>query len=136
MKGLKPYGKKAPYLVEINEVPDFNHDGAINRGDVEHLLKHDKNASRPLEQGGDFRSSECVEVLKQADIVVTNPPFCIRDNRPVARNVQSRASGALTSSSWWPCACGLICRRIERSVLNRVCHYRRPLSDWPSNGSD
>ncbi len=75
MEGLKPYGKKEPYLVEINEVPDFNHDGAINREDVEHLLKHDKNASRPLKQGGDFRSPECVEVLKQADIVVTNPPF-------------------------------------------------------------
>ena len=25
--------------------------------------------------GGDFRSAECVELLKQADIVVTNPPF-------------------------------------------------------------
>ncbi len=77
MEGLKPYGKKEPYLVEINEVPDFNHDGAINREDVEHLLKHNKNASRPLKQGGDFRSPECVEVLKQADIVVTNPPFSL-----------------------------------------------------------
>src|SRR5690606_6199715 len=25
--------------------------------------------------GGDFRSPECLEFLKQADIVVTNPPF-------------------------------------------------------------
>lgn len=66
MEGLKPYAKKQPYLVEINEVPDFNHDGAINREDVEHLLKHDKNTSRPLKQGGDFRSPKCVEVLKGA----------------------------------------------------------------------
>ena len=29
----------------------------------------------PLEQDGDFRSPECVELLEQADIVVTNPPF-------------------------------------------------------------
>src|SRR5688572_33224300 len=27
--------------------------------------------------GGDFRSSECFEFLKQADIVVTNPPFSL-----------------------------------------------------------
>ena len=30
-----------------------------------------------LEGDGDFRSSECVELLKQADIVVTNPPFSL-----------------------------------------------------------
>ena len=30
-----------------------------------------------LEGDGDFRSEECVELLKQADIVVTNPPFSI-----------------------------------------------------------
>lgn len=28
-----------------------------------------------LEGDGDFRSPECVELLKEADIVVTNPPF-------------------------------------------------------------
>ena len=27
--------------------------------------------------GGDFRSPECVALLKQADIVVTNPPFSL-----------------------------------------------------------
>ena len=26
---------------------------------------------------GDFRSDECIELLKQADIVVTNPPFSL-----------------------------------------------------------
>ena len=26
---------------------------------------------------GDFRSEECVKLLKQADIVVTNPPFSL-----------------------------------------------------------
>ena len=31
----------------------------------------------PLESDGDFRSEECVEILKQADIVVTNPPFSL-----------------------------------------------------------
>jgi hypothetical protein len=77
MEGLKPYGKKEPYLVEINEVPDQNKDGAIDLLDVRHLLEHDANTSRPLKQGGDFRSAECVEILKRADIVVTNPPFSL-----------------------------------------------------------
>ncbi len=31
----------------------------------------------PLIQNGDFRSSECIEILKEADIVVTNPPFSL-----------------------------------------------------------
>lgn len=31
----------------------------------------------PLDGDGDFRSSECIELLKQADIVVTNPPFSL-----------------------------------------------------------
>ena len=31
----------------------------------------------PLKGDGDFRSRECVELLKQADIVVTNPPFSL-----------------------------------------------------------
>lgn len=30
-----------------------------------------------LKQNGDFRSSECVELLKSCDVVVTNPPFSL-----------------------------------------------------------
>ncbi len=30
-----------------------------------------------LQEGGDFRSAECVELLKEADIVCTNPPFSL-----------------------------------------------------------
>lgn len=33
-----------------------------------------------LKGDGDFRSEECIELLKEADVVVTNPPFsCVRD---------------------------------------------------------
>lgn len=78
----KPRGWDGAHLVEINEVPDLNRDGAINMDDVMHLLRHDKNVTRPLKGddtycGGDFRSPECVEILKAADIVVTNPPFSL-----------------------------------------------------------
>ena len=31
----------------------------------------------PLKQNGDFRSEECIEILKEVDIVVTNPPFSL-----------------------------------------------------------
>ena len=51
--------------------------GATGLADVEILLKNDKNVLTVLEGNGDFRSRECVELLKQADIVVTNPPFSL-----------------------------------------------------------
>jgi len=81
IEGLKPEGEE-PYAVEINEVPDLNNDGAISLDDVEHLLRHNKNIARRLVgdekyNGGDFRSKECIELLKKADIVVTNPPFSL-----------------------------------------------------------
>lgn len=69
-------GKK-PYKVEITEVPDANGDGAIDLSDVEYLLKNNKNVLSLLQGNGDFRSDECVELLKEADIVVTNPPFSL-----------------------------------------------------------
>jgi hypothetical protein len=43
-----------------NKVPDANEIGVI-----------------PLKGDGDFRSQESIELLKQADIVVTNPPFSL-----------------------------------------------------------
>lgn len=68
---------KQPFKIEIKEVPDTDNDGAINLDDVKYLLKHDKNTATPLKGSGDFRSDECIELLKQADIVVTNPPFSL-----------------------------------------------------------
>ena len=69
--------KKIAYKVEITEVKDLNEDGAVDLADVQYLLKNDKNAISLLKQHGDFRSTECIELLKQADIVVTNPPFSL-----------------------------------------------------------
>lgn len=69
--------KKIAYKVEITEVKDLNGDGAVDLADVQYLLKNDKNAISLLKQHGDFRSAECIELLKQADIVVTNPPFSL-----------------------------------------------------------
>ena len=69
--------KKIAYKVEITEVNDYNGDGAVNLSDVAYLLQNDKNVLSRLKGNGDFRSAECVELLKQADIVCTNPPFSL-----------------------------------------------------------
>ncbi|MDR0914226.1 MAG: adenine-specific methyltransferase EcoRI family protein [Oscillospiraceae bacterium] len=69
-------GKK-PYKIEICEVTDENQDGRVDLADMEYLLRNRKNALTLLEGDGDFRSAECIELLKQADIVVTNPPFSL-----------------------------------------------------------
>lgn len=54
------------YKLEVTE--DINNDGIINLDDA---VKTDLNSD------GDFRSDECIEILKEADIVVTNPPFSL-----------------------------------------------------------
>ena len=46
--------QKVAYKMEVTEVKDMNGDGAV-----------------------DFRSPECVALLKEADIVVSNPPFSL-----------------------------------------------------------
>ncbi|MBE8233502.1 MAG: modification methylase, partial [Endozoicomonadaceae bacterium] len=48
-------------------------------GDTNKNLKVDDEeiAVIPLQGDGDFRSPECIEMLKEADIVVTNPPFSL-----------------------------------------------------------
>jgi len=68
---------KHPHKIEITEVIDFNGDGAVDMIDIEVLLATGDNVLTRLEGDGDFRSSECVELLKQSDIVVTNPPFSL-----------------------------------------------------------
>ena len=72
-----PNNNRHPYKIEINEVQDYNNDGATDLADVEYLLKNKKNLLTLLKEDGDFRSKECVELLKQSDIIVTNPPFSL-----------------------------------------------------------
>lgn len=68
--------KKIAYKVVITEVKDLNGDGAVDLSDVRILLQNDKNVISILKTG-DFRDPECIELLKEADIVVTNPPFSL-----------------------------------------------------------
>ena len=41
------------------------------------VFENPKNKLTTLKGNGDFRSDECIELLKEADIVVTNPPFSL-----------------------------------------------------------
>lgn len=62
----------------INEVHDIDGDGEFNLKDIAKQLKaNEHNEWMPLEKDGDFRSPECVKLLEQSDIVVTNPPFSL-----------------------------------------------------------
>lgn len=54
------------YKLELSA--DINGDGKITNKDI---------VKTPLKQNGDFRSEESIELLKEADIVVTNPPFSL-----------------------------------------------------------
>jgi hypothetical protein len=66
------------HKIIINEAIDENADGAFDLQDIVlTLAKNEKNTLARLNGNGDFRSAECIELLKQADIVVTNPPFSL-----------------------------------------------------------
>lgn len=69
--------KPKAVAIEIEEVKDINGDGATGIDDVKLFLERNPHSRTPLAQGGDFRSAECLELLTQADIVVTNPPFSL-----------------------------------------------------------
>lgn len=44
---------------------------------IDHIPSSDEIHVSLLQGDGDFRSPECIELLKQSDIVVTNPPFSL-----------------------------------------------------------
>ncbi len=56
------YGEKPSYKMEYEGGNDEDFESGIKT---------------ELTQNGDFRSPECIELLKKADVVVTNPPFSL-----------------------------------------------------------
>jgi len=65
-----------PHKIEITEVIEDAEQG-FGLADVANLLRNKKNVLTRLKGDGDFRSQECVELMKQSDVVVTNPPFSL-----------------------------------------------------------
>ena len=66
-----------PYKAVVTKVYDTTGDGAVDMLDVAELFKSGENELAELEGNGDFRSPECLALLNEADIVVTNPPFSL-----------------------------------------------------------
>ena len=52
----------------------LEYDGTLNDNRVPDV---DEIGVKPLQGDGDFRSPECVELMRQADVVATNPPFSL-----------------------------------------------------------
>ncbi len=69
--------KNKPYKAVVKKVYDTTGDGGIDMLDVAELFKQGENKLTELQGDGDFRSKECLALLDEADIVVTNPPFSL-----------------------------------------------------------
>ncbi len=60
---------KQAYKAVIQEVAEA--------GSIDELVKLENNSLSVLAENGDFASSECIELMKSADVVITNPPFSL-----------------------------------------------------------
>lgn len=69
--------KNKPYKAIVTKVYDVTGDGGVDMFDVAELFKAHENELVELEGNGDFRSEECLALLDEADVVVTNPPFSL-----------------------------------------------------------
>lgn len=69
--------RRTPYKAVVTTVRDMTGEGGIDMLDVAELFRTGENTIEMLEGGGDFRSAECMALLDEADIVVTNPPFSL-----------------------------------------------------------
>ena len=75
--GGEEENRDKPYKAIVTTVYDKTADGGVDMFDVAELFKSGENELTELAGDGDFRSKECLELLDEADIVVTNPPFSL-----------------------------------------------------------
>ena len=73
----EPETERTPYKAVVTKVYDKTGDDAVDMRDVRALIESGEIPIERLQGNGDFRSAECIELLKEADIVVTNPPFSL-----------------------------------------------------------
>lgn len=75
--GVGEENENKPYKAVVTKVYDVTGDGSVDMLDVATLFKSGENELTELNGDGDFRSPECLALLDEADIVVTNPPFSL-----------------------------------------------------------
>ena len=73
----KEENENKPYKAIVTTVYDKTGDGSIDMLDVAELFRSGENQLTELNGDGDFRSQECLALLNESDIVVTNPPFSL-----------------------------------------------------------
>ena len=79
---LSLFDSNKAYMVEVTELRDWNGDGREDLEDVELAIREGIYNVTTLTGdlnycAGDFRSAELVKLLREADVVVTNPPFSV-----------------------------------------------------------
>lgn len=67
--------RNKPYKAIVTKVYDANGDGAIDMNDIKELFIIKENELTVLDGDGSFDSPECIELLKESDICISNPPF-------------------------------------------------------------
>ena len=73
----KKHRNEYAYKVIITELKDWNGDGREDLKDIKQYILTHNGCWERLKGNGDFRSAECIELLREADVVVTNPPFSL-----------------------------------------------------------
>lgn len=61
----------------LAEVTSSGTQGLANPDSLREVLSLPGNSIRPLQGNGDFRSAECLRLLEECDVVITNPPFSL-----------------------------------------------------------
>lgn len=69
--------RRTPYKAIVTSVHDANGNGGVDMLDVAELFRSGENTIERLEGNGSYDSQECLELLDEADIIVTNPPFSL-----------------------------------------------------------
>ena len=65
------------YVAEMSFARDVNGDTAFDWTDIMEMLHNGDIKITDLQGKGDFRDKECLDLLDEADVVVTNPPFSL-----------------------------------------------------------
>ena len=73
-KNNKKITNKNGYVLDVTKFTDMN--GEIPDSVINEFLRN-AECIKKLNGKGDFQSNECIEYLKESDIIVTNPPFSL-----------------------------------------------------------
>ena len=91
-KGVEENKSKRPYKAVVTQVYDKKGDGGVDMLDVAELFRSGENELVELEGDGDFRSPECLALLDEADIIVTNEAVICGLIPEKARNIKEFAA--------------------------------------------